>query len=374
MPGEFEIAALVAKKLFEMIGGKASAKIMAELFPDSPPSWLPEIYSNVEKIVKRNLVANDISNLTGSFWGLQAQIKSLASQNLPPDKYKSALNKSVQVPLLEDIGKLMQADKAEVGLPLFLLAASQSLGILTDLKVSASFYEDTAKKYIKHAMGTYWYIQLGRDNAVEVGRGDKRIKDLGHDVPGAFYEWHDTITDRFSEQRYYFGPLQGEWAKYMYLRDEDHAKVAIELDRTFYLNGSGMMIWTQPTFNWPVGYRQSDALFNFPTFVGGLIGELTEKLGDPPTVCNVWEYSYLNYPNPKGSNFNEQYAEREDIKKSIPKNDEKRPISKSCYYTFRKAVPSWKGKTSLFDKEPDPLPPPPIITLPPWRAEGRNPR
>ncbi|RWO37133.1 MAG: hypothetical protein EOS11_29520 [Mesorhizobium sp.] len=97
MPDEFQLAAMAAKKLFELVGGKAAAKIMAELFPEKPPAWLPEVYENVGKIVNKAILTNEVVKLQGDFWGIKEQAVLLDAEAGGTD-YRHTLQESVQGP------------------------------------------------------------------------------------------------------------------------------------------------------------------------------------------------------------------------------------------------------------------------------------
>ncbi|RWN60401.1 hypothetical protein [Mesorhizobium sp.] len=343
---------------------------MAELFPEKPPAWLPEVYENVGKIVNKAILTNEVVKLQGDFWGIKEQAVLLDAEAGGTD-YRHTLQESVQGPLLRCIGNMIQDDRAEQSLPLYLMAGNLLLAIMKDLGASPSAYAQQSKVMINHAMTTYRNIIDKRVAAVQCGRGDPRIRDAMHDTPGMFYEWHDTVTDIYSAQRYYFGlENQGEWARYKKLQSEDYATKAIEMDKGVHLGGSGMAFYTSPDFNWPKGMPGNQHPHNFASYLSGILGELTEKLGDPPSVCDYWEFGYLHYGKDDKAAFANEYVDRDALKAYIAKNDF-RPTSMAVYGDYNTCIPSWKARTSMFSGQPDPKTAHVYSPIPSFRVEAR---
>lgn len=196
----------LAEGLITGIEGLAGTKMISEILGPSPPSFYAVVYKEIEKIVKKNLDDNVVSQNKGDVEGLLKWIHFTYNPRKDAGASKEELYRMLE-PRVSDLaikilGPLQEDRFAEAGLGPFLLAATLHLGLLQELAMvdpnvenyTQSSYIKTLKQYAlayaDHAEQTMVDIEWERVHSISsvhaVGNPLNKLK---------ISRWKDEFTD-----------------------------------------------------------------------------------------------------------------------------------------------------------------------------------
>jgi hypothetical protein len=258
-----EIAKNLAGGLVSGIGDKIGALIFDAIFPPGVPSYFDEVYREIRKIVKEEVVSNTIDIINGRINGTQQWVATVYTPRknqdppIPREELFDMLKHYVDLLFTEAVGILLERGYDKPGFSVFLVAAGMHLALLQEQALvdphqndptKSSFAESvklTAKRYADHIADIYPQITDDRKNAVEIQHG-QHCSYIAHDVVCTdYYRFHDNLNKKNGK----------EWPK-----DKDH----------------------------PGSAARNEAEKDRENYYKIILGELSQNLGDPGAIEDQW--------------------------------------------------------------------------------------
>ena len=213
--GKPSYAATLAKSLgsslASTIGSKIGALIFESIFPPEPPSYFDDVYAEVRNIVKQELSAHMVEQVSGRVNGTVAWVrktyKPRKEAGAPREELSAMVSSYVDALYRDAVYTLMEPNHAKPGFAVFLLAAGVHMGLMqeqvlvdprqSDPKKSsyATSVRLSAQEYHDHAIKTFDEIVRIRREAVTIRDVSRKVC-VNHSCNTTYiYRWADSVTN-----------------------------------------------------------------------------------------------------------------------------------------------------------------------------------